>query len=74
MDLVEWRIALEAENEDCEQQKLLCPIPSVRYYESKVGIEAFWAYKYLSMNDEDVMMAKDQCHVIVDGVNNLSKK
>jgi len=26
------------------------------------------------MNDEEVAMAKDQCQVIVDGVNNVLKK
>jgi hypothetical protein len=39
-----------------------------------VGIKVFWPYKYLSMNDEEVVMVRDQCHVIVDGVNNLLKK
>jgi hypothetical protein len=39
-----------------------------------MGIKVFWPYKYLSMNDEEVAMAKDQCHMIVDGVNNFSKK
>jgi hypothetical protein len=39
-----------------------------------VGIEAFWPYKYMLMNDEEVVMVKDQCHMIVDGVNNLLKK
>jgi len=67
-------VLIEVVNEDCEQWKLLCPIPSVKYYESIVGIDVFWPYKYLSMNDEEVMMVKDQCHVIVDGANNLLKK
>jgi hypothetical protein len=26
------------------------------------------------MNDEELAMTRDQCHVIVDGVNNLLKK
>jgi hypothetical protein len=39
-----------------------------------VGIKVFWPYKYLSTNDEEVATMKDQCHMIVDGVNNLSKK
>jgi hypothetical protein len=26
------------------------------------------------MNDEEVVTTRDQCHMIVDGVNNLSKK
>jgi hypothetical protein len=38
-----------------------------------MGIEVFWPCKYLLMNDEEVAMAKDQCQVIVDGVNNLLK-
>jgi hypothetical protein len=61
-------------NEDCEQRKLFCPVPNVRYYGSTMGIEVFLPYKYLSMNDEEVTMVKDQCHVIVDGVNNFLKK
>jgi len=73
---VENRIMVltEVVNEDCEQWKLWCPIPNVKYYESIVGIDVFWPYKYLSMNDEEVMMVRDQCHVIVDGANNLLKK
>jgi hypothetical protein len=67
-------VLIEVVNEDCEQWKLLCPIPSVKYYESIVGIDVFWPYKYLSMNDEEVMMVRDQCHVIVDGANYLLKK
>jgi len=39
-----------------------------------MGIKVFWPCKYLLMNDEEVVMARDQCHVIMDGVNNLSKK
>jgi hypothetical protein len=46
----------------------------VKYFGSTVGIEVFWPCKYLSMNDEEVAMTKDQCHVIVDGMNTLSKK
>jgi hypothetical protein len=46
----------------------------VKYYGSMVRIEGFWHCKYLSMNEEKVVMAKDQCHMIVDGMNNLSKK
>jgi hypothetical protein len=39
-----------------------------------MGVEVFWPCKYLLMNDEEVEMARDQCHAIMDGVNNLSKK
>jgi hypothetical protein len=39
-----------------------------------MGIKIFSPYKYLLMNDEEVAMARDQCHVIMDGVINLSKK
>jgi hypothetical protein len=46
----------------------------VRYYKSIVGIEGFWPSKYLLMNDEVVRMAIKQCHMIMDGMNNLSKK
>jgi hypothetical protein len=46
----------------------------VRYYRLVVGIEVFWPCKYLSVNDEEVVMARDQCQVIVDGVNVFSKK
>ncbi len=67
-------VLIEDVNEDCEHCKLLCLVPSVRYYESMVGIKVFWPYKYLSMNDEKVATTRDQCHMIVDGVNNLSKK
>ncbi len=67
-------VLIEVVNDDCEQWKLLCPIPNVKYCRSTVGIEVFWPCKYLSMNDEVVEMAINQCHVIMDGVNNLSKK
>ncbi len=67
-------VLIEIVNEDYEHWKLLCQVLSVRYCKSMMGIEIFWPCKYLSMNDEKVAMAKDQCHVIVDGVNNLSKK
>ncbi len=39
-----------------------------------MGIKVFWPCKYQSVNDEKVVMARDQCQVIVDGVNNFSKK
>jgi len=39
-----------------------------------VEIGIFWPCKYLSMNDEEAVMVRDQCHLIVDGVNNLSRK
>ncbi len=44
------------------------------YYSSVVGIKVFWPCKYLSMNDEEVATMRDQCHVIVYGVNNLLKR
>jgi len=37
-------------------------------------IEVFWPYKFLSMNDEMIEMSIEQCHVIMDQVNNLSNK
>jgi hypothetical protein len=43
-------VLIEVVNEDCEQWKLFCAIPSARYYRSIVGIEVFWTCKYLSMN------------------------
>ncbi len=46
----------------------------MQYYGLDVGIDIFWPCKYLSMNDEKVARMKNQCHVIVDGVNNFSKK
>jgi hypothetical protein len=67
-------VSIEDVNEDCEHCKLFCLIPSVRYYELVVGIKVFWPYKYLSMNDEEVATTRDQCHMIMDGVNNLLKK
>jgi len=67
-------VLIEVINEDCEHRKLFCLVPSVRYYGLVVGIKVFWPCKYLSMNDEKVTMARDQCHVIMDGVNNLLKK
>ncbi len=67
-------VLIEIMNEDYEQWKLFCLVPSVRYYGSIMGIEVFWPYEYLSMNNEKVVTARDQCHMIVDGVNNFSKK
>ncbi len=67
-------VLIEVMNEDCEQQKLFCLVPSVRYCKSIVGIMVFWPRKYLLMNDEEVVTMKDQCHVIVYGVNNFWKK
>ncbi len=46
----------------------------MRYYGSTVGIEGLSPSKYLLMNDEVVKTTIEQCHVIMDGVNNLSKK
>jgi hypothetical protein len=46
----------------------------VRYYGSTIKIKGFWPNKYLLMNDEVVRMAIEQCHMIMDGANNLSKK
>jgi hypothetical protein len=38
-----------------------------------IGIEVFGPYKYLLMNDEVVNTVIKQCHMIMDGVNNLSR-
>ncbi len=46
----------------------------MKYYKSTMGIKVSWPCKYLSMNDKEVAIVRDQCHVIVDGVNKLSKK
>jgi len=46
----------------------------VKYYGSTVRIKVFWPCKHLLMNDEELAMTRNQCHVIVDGVNNLLKK
>jgi hypothetical protein len=46
----------------------------VKYVGSVVGIKVFWPCKYLLKNDEMVDTTIKQCHVIMDGVNNLSKK
>ncbi len=46
----------------------------MKYYKSTMGIKVSWPCKYLSMNDKEVAIVRDQCHVIVDGVNNLLKK
>lgn len=67
-------VLIEVMNEDREQIKLFRPIPSVRYFKSMVGIEVFWPCKYLLMNDEEVVRMRNQCHIIMDGVNNLSNK
>jgi len=67
-------VLIEAMNEDYEHHKLFCLVPSVRYSGSMVGIKVFWPCKYLLMNDEKIAMVRHQCHVIVDGVNNLLKK
>jgi hypothetical protein len=47
-------VLMESMNEDYDQWKLFCLIPSARYCKSKVGIKVFWPCKYLSMNDEVV--------------------
>jgi len=60
-------VLIEVVNEDSEQWKLFCLVPSVTYCRSTVGIEAFWPCKYMSMNDEEVAMVREQCHVIVYG-------
>jgi hypothetical protein len=52
-------VLIEVVNEDCEQQKLFCLVPNVRYYGSTMGIEVFWPCKCLLMNDEKVAMMKD---------------
>jgi len=39
-----------------------------------MGLKVFWPCKYVLMNDEEVAIAKNQCHMIVDGMNNLSKR
>ncbi len=66
-------VLIEIVNENCEQWKLLYPIPSARYFRSIIGMEVFWPCKYLLMNDEVVEMSIKQGHVIIN-VNNLSKK
>jgi len=67
-------VLIEVMNEDYEQHKLFFLVPSVRSCRSTVGIMVFWPRKYLLMNDEEVVIMKDQCHVIVYGVNNFLKK
>ncbi len=67
-------VSIEVMNEDYEQHNLFFLVPSVRSCRSTVGIMVFWPRKYLLMNDEEVVIMKDQCHVIVYGVNNFLKK
>jgi hypothetical protein len=50
-------VLIEIVNENCEQRKLLYPIPSARYFGSIIRMEVFWPCKYLSMNDEVVKMS-----------------
>jgi hypothetical protein len=45
-------VLIESMNEDCGKWKLFFPVLSARYYRSIVGMEVFWPYTYLSMNDE----------------------
>ncbi len=46
----------------------------MKYFGLVVIIMVFWPCKYFSMNDEEVAKVRDQCHMIVNGVNNLLKK
>jgi hypothetical protein len=38
-------VLIKTMNENYEQQKLFCLIPSVKYCKSMVGMEVFWSYK-----------------------------
>ncbi len=67
-------VIIETINDNCEQWKLFYPVPNVKYCRLAMGLKVFWPCKYVLMNDEEVVTVRDQCHVIVDGVNNLSKK
>jgi hypothetical protein len=39
-------VLIEVVNEDSEQWKILCLVPSVIYCRSTVGVKVFWPYKY----------------------------
>jgi hypothetical protein len=67
-------VLIKVVNEECEQWKLFCLVPSARYCGLVIGIEVFWPCKCLSMNDKVVDMMINRCYVIMDGANNLSKK
>ncbi len=64
----------ETMHEAFKEQKLFCPTPTTRYYGSMVGMEVFWPFKDLSLNDELDITMLDYDDLIMDGANNFSKK
>jgi hypothetical protein len=45
-------VLIEIVHKAFEHQKLFCLVPTMRYCELAVGMEVFWPFKDLSMNDE----------------------
>ncbi len=53
-------ILIEIVLEAFEERKLFCSILTIKYYKSLVGMELFWPFKDLSMNDEVVVKVFDK--------------
>jgi len=67
-------VLIEILHKAFEKWKLFCPTSIAKYCGSTVGMEDFWPFKDLSLNDELAIMMLDQNDLTMDGVNNLVKK
>jgi hypothetical protein len=52
-------VSIETMHEAFKERKLFCLAPTTRYCESMVGMEVFWPFKDLSLNDELVITVLD---------------
>jgi len=48
-------VSFETVHEVFEEQKLFCPTPKTKYCKLVVGMEVFWPFKDVSLNDELVV-------------------
>ncbi len=48
--------SIETMHEAFEKQKLFCPTPIAKYCESMIGMEVFWPFKNVFLNDELLVM------------------
>jgi hypothetical protein len=74
----EWKfflvVSIETLHEAFKEWKLFYPIPTTKHCKSTVGMEVFWHFKDVLLNDELVVMVLDQGDLTMDGVNNFVKK
>jgi len=67
-------VLIETMFESFEERKLFILMLAVRYFGLAIGMEIFWPFKDLSLDDAMTTTRLQQCYVSMDGCNDLGKK